>query len=84
MINPNRNYKGTSLATVIKVDSPDAYIPYVTIQTDDGRVLEGSLERAYFKPELIKVGQRVGYEVQWSIMADKPLIARLIRKREVV
>lgn len=81
MINPNRSYKGRCLGTIVKLDPLDAYIPYVTIKTDDGRIIEGSMSRAYHKPERLALGQRVGYESQWSIVADKPMLSKLVIKR---
>ena len=80
MINPNAQYNGKASATIIKIDSLDSYIPYVTVLTDDGRTLEGSLTRCYSKPQNLKVGQRVTYKVQWSIMSDKPMLCNIRRK----
>lgn len=81
MINPNKVYSSKFLATIVKLDSPTSYIPYVTILTDDGRTLEGSLTRCNSQWRKFKVGDRVGYGVQWSIMGDKPMIRTLIKKR---
>ena len=82
MINPNKSYKANVLATVISVDPLDSYIPYVRIKTDCGRVYEGDLLRAYSRPELIKTGDRVSFEGRFSIVSDKFLISKIVRKRE--
>lgn len=81
MINPNRAYKQKVLAVVIKVDSPNAYIPYLTVQTPDGRTYEGSLSRCHSQWQKIKVGDLVGFSLQWSIVADKPMLDSVVRKR---
>ena len=81
MINPNRSYKAKPLATIIKIDSHDAYIPYITIKTECGRTYEGSLTRCHSRWKSLKVGMTVAFEGQLNVMADKYMISKIIVKR---
>jgi len=82
MINPNRSYKQTVTAVVVKLDAPDSYIPYITLQTADGMRYEGDLKRSHSQWNKIKVGDSVGFSLKWSIMADKPMISSVTRRRK--
>lgn len=81
MINPNKSYEQKVDAVVIKVDSPDSYIPYLTVKTPDGRTFEGSLTRCNSQWNKIKIGDKVGFCLQFSIVADKFMISQVIRRR---
>ena len=81
MINPNRSYKQKNDAVVIKVDAPNSYIPYLVVQTPDGRTYEGSLTRCHTQWRKIKVGDCVGFSLQWSIVADKAMLSQVVRRR---
>ena len=80
MINPNKSYKQAQIAKIVKLDAPTAYTPYLTVQTQDGRTYEGSLEKVHSQWKKLKVGDLVGFSVQWSIVADKPMLSRITRK----
>lgn len=82
MINPNRSYKQKNTATVIKLDAAGTYIPYITVQTADGMRYEGSLKDSHSQWNKIKVGDKVGFSLKWSICADKPMISQVTRKRK--
>jgi hypothetical protein len=82
MINPNRSYKSKCDAVIVKVDPTTAYIPYVTVQTADGTQYEGSLRRCHSRWKSLKEGDRVGFTVQFSIMAQKYMIDRVIVRRK--
>ena len=82
MINPNRSYKQTVTAVVVKLDAHDSYIPYITLQTADGMRYEGDLKRSHSQWNKIKVGDMVGFSLEWSIMADKPMISQVTRRRK--
>lgn len=79
MINPNRIYTVKELGTVTKIDDLNSPIPYIFVKTKTGDEYEGSIRRAYTKPETLRVGDRVKFGVQWSIVADKPMIRSLRR-----
>lgn len=84
MINPNKSYKSKETAVIIKIDSLDAYIPYVTIKTESGYILEGNLQRVYSNPQLLKIGDQVRFTGQFSIVADKFMINKLIKIRKQI
>jgi hypothetical protein len=82
MINPWKSYRQKNVAKVIKIDAKTAYIPYITVQMPDGRTYEGSASRAHTQWERIKLGDLVRVFLQWSIVADKPMIEKLVRVRK--
>lgn len=81
MINPWKDYKAKPSATIIKIDDPNAYIPYLTIRTDDGQEFSGDIKRAYTNWKSLKVGQRVNFWCQFSITSDKMMVSKITVKR---
>ncbi len=81
MINPNKNYNAHVLATIIKIDDPNSYIPYLTLKTDCGRIYEGDLKRSHSQWNKLKVGDRVGFTGRFSITMDKFMVSTVTRKR---
>lgn len=81
MINPNKNYKQTELATIIEIDPSNISLRGIKVKTDSGRILEGILSRVHTYPNSLKVGQQVGYFVQYSILLGEWRLAAVIKKR---
>lgn len=83
MINPNKSYRAKPLARITKIDGPNAYFPYVYIETlDDKRKFEGNLVQCHSQWQQLKVGDVVGLTCWFSIVADKFMVDTLIRKRK--
>lgn len=83
MINPNKSYKSKVLTKIIYIDSHDAYIPYLRIETlgDDPQIFEGNLKQCNKFWYLLKDGDVVDFIVQYSITREKFMINSIIRKR---
>jgi hypothetical protein len=81
MINPNKEYKAKELATILEIEPEGVPLREVKIKTDSGEIYSGSLDRVHSQPNSLKVGQRVQFLVQYSILLEEYRLSTLIKKR---